>query len=86
MTTVRTTRSTVGAVDNPLVDERDDLAFDESGEMDVSDDVADALVRTYEFVERVEDEECEVCGEELDRGGVCERPADECPYHRDDEE
>lgn len=25
----------------------------------------------------------DICGVELDRGGVCERPAGECPYHDD---
>lgn len=31
-----------------------------------------------------EADEPEVCGADLNDGGTCDRPADECPYHGDD--
>lgn len=30
-----------------------------------------------------DDADADICGAELSQGGICERPADECPYHGD---
>lgn len=41
----------------------------------------EAQRRTHSQTDTDEEAGDEVCGEDLARGGVCERPAGECPYH-----
>lgn len=38
-----------------------------------------------EDAEVLVNDEPEVCGTEMSDGTVCERPADECPYHREED-
>lgn len=52
-------------------------------------EVVEATDVEYDEVDDAEDDsthDADICGAELSDGGTCERPADECPYHGDDEE
>jgi len=71
----------------------DDLAshlVDERGDFEVVDDAGDGDGGQEDEPpdEQVDgdDEDVEICGEEMSDGEVCERPADECPYHGDEED
>jgi len=58
--------------------ELDELLVDEAHQSE-GEDKDDELVTETES-------EPELCGTELATGGECERLADECPYHGDDED
>jgi len=54
--------------------------------VDVPEEVAERLKAEYSGVSVTEihtepEDTAEICGTEMTDGSVCERPADECPYH-----
>jgi len=66
--------------------------FERGDTADVSEGDAEYLVEErgdFEYVENSSDDQeddVDVCGADLSDGGTCDRPADECPYHGDDQE
>lgn len=76
-----------------IVDTYDEMVFvvdpDASEDEDSDSESEDeAQADSDESAEEGEDEESdvEICGVEMNDGSICERPADECPYHGSDSE
>jgi len=65
-----------GLITDPETGEEYDVSGDNS--VEVPDDVATRLKEISGVV--VEDTNS-ICGAEMTDGSICQRPADECPYH-----
>jgi len=59
-------------------------SFAPGDEKDVGDGLAEYLDSLEEF-DVLMGSDAGICGTELSEGGTCDRPADECPYHGEEE-
>lgn len=56
------------------------LTRDQSDAM-LDDDAVEANDPSFTDTSDLRSDDEELCGADLSRGGTCERPAGECPYH-----
>jgi len=62
----------------------------DDGVIDVPDDVPESAIEAWasgygHTVEELRVDDTDICGAEMSDGSTCERPADECPYHEQED-